>query len=158
MVDTASLALLFGDLLGPASLAGLQPADALAALRRVNPAAAARLDDLAALEHGWFEEESPPITFEARSLAAAALLLHHSQCGDHCKPPHIDPMADGGIELEWQGASGKQLLLTIPPEGVGIQFLKPIIHTSGVTFEAEGAIPSDAKLSELLTWLTAEPQ
>ena len=158
MVDTASLALLFGDLLGPAGLAGLQPADALAALRRVDSAAADRLDDIAALEHGWFEEESPPITFEARTLAAAALLVHHSRYGDHCKPPYVDPMADGGIELEWRGASGRQLLLTIPPEGVGIQFLKPIVQANGVTFEAEGAVPSDANLGELLTWLTADSQ
>lgn len=158
MVNTAHLAHLFGDLLGPAGLADLGPDDALAALRAVNPAAADRLDGFATLEQGWFEEDSPPITFEARTVAAAALLVHHSQCGDQCKPPYIDPMADGGIELQWRGASGKELLLTIPPEGVGIRFLKPFVHVYGVSFEAEGTIPADAKLNELLSWLTLEPQ
>ena len=154
MVNTANLAHLFGS----AGLAGVQPADVLVALRRVDPAAAARLDYLATLEHGWFEEDSPPIAFEARTIAAAALLVYHSQCGANSKPPYIDPLADGGIELDWQGVSGKELMLVIPPEGTDVRFLLPIVHVDSVSFEAEGVVPTDAKLSELLSWLTIEPQ
>ena len=154
MVTTADLERLFGPMGAPAPLSS---GDALTALREMDQAAAARLDEFAALQHGWFEPDSPPITAAAIEVTAAALIVAHRLYGTSITPPFVAPLADGGIELDWYGVAGKELMLVIPPEGAGLRFLKPIVRVQGVSFEAEGTVPADANLSELLSWLTLEP-
>ena len=153
MVNTAHLAHLFGDLLGPAGLADLGPDDALAKLRAVNPIAAARLDGFAALP-GWVEEGNTPITPEAIETTSCALLLADRMFGHQVKPPFVAPMPDGGIMLEWDGTRGNALMVVVPPEGSEPRFLMEFQDASGGRTDWDGTLPSDAGFRELLARLT----
>jgi hypothetical protein len=66
--------------------------------------------------------------------------------------PFIGPVADGGLIFEWKTRSGQQLNIAVLPEGT-TEYLK---WEADDQFE-EDSLPASprAKISELISWLTA---
>jgi len=149
---------------------GNSPASALEILEKTNLAAAQRLRHLAYLEPGWDGYGGNSLTQESIELASALLLAVQQLTKGQLESPFIAPMPDGGVELEWELASGgtspvfsggattsratasgtgKELMIVIPPGGSGIRFLLVEPTSSGDLDETEGTIPTDATLSEL---------
>ena len=61
---------------------------------------------------------------------------------------------DGSVEVDWDGASGEELVLMVPPEGAPIQFVMNLPDGSGGVTEWDGYLPVDASLADVLSKLT----
>ncbi len=148
----------FERLLGPAGdpavSASLYVTNPLDALREVNADAAERLSLFAKLGFGWRDDDSLPIPQAAISSAACLLLLADRLYRDRIGEPFVAPVVDGSVEVDWDGTSGEELVLMVPPEGAPIQFVMNLPDGSGGVTEWDGFLPTDASLADLLTRLT----
>ena len=153
-MSPADLERLFGPLGDPALTADLNVDNPLDALREVNADAAERLALFAKLGMGWRDDESLPIPMAAIDATACLLLLATRLCGDRIGEPLVAPVVDGSVEVDWDGASGEELVLMVPPEGAPIQFVMNLPNGSGGVTEWDGYLPVDATLADVLSKLT----
>lgn len=75
-----------------------------------------RLAQLEALEHDWDSYGGLPPCARSLTMAQAIMLRMAKRFGEHAVPAEVMPIADGGIQLEWQGRSGA-LVLNAAPDG-----------------------------------------
>ena len=153
-MNPADLENLFGPLGDPALTADLNADNPLGALHEVNADAAERLALFAKLGGGWRDDESLPIPPAAIEATACLLLLADRLCGDRLGEPLVAPVIDGSVEVDWDGASGEELVLMVPPEGAPIQFVMNLPDSSGDVTEWDGYLPADATLADVLSKLT----
>ena len=153
-MNPADLEKLFGPLGDPALTEDLNADNPLDALREVNADAAERLALFAKLGFGWRDDESLPIPPAAIEATACLLLLAARLYGDRIGEPLVAPVIDGSVEVDWDGASGGELVLMVPPEGAPIQFVMNLPNGSGGVTEWDGYLPADATLADVLSKLT----
>ena len=153
-MNAADLEQLFGPLREPSLAADLTADSPLDALRKVNADATERLALFAKLGMGWRDDESLPIPPAAIKTTACLLLLAARLYGDRIGEPLVAPVVDGSVEVDWDGVSGEELVLMVPPEGAPIQFVMNLPDGSGGVTEWDGYLPADASLAELLSRLT----
>ena len=153
-MNAADFERLLGPAGDPAVAAGLDVTDPLDALREVNADAAERLFLFVKLGFGWRDDDSLPIPQAAINSAACLLLLADRLYGNRIGEPFVAPVVDGSVEVDWDGASGEELVLMVPPEGMPIQFVMNLPDGSGGVTEWDGFLPTDASLAELLSRLT----
>lgn len=153
-MTAADLERLFGPLADPALAASLTVEDPLNALREVDADTAERLSLFAKLGMGWRDDDSLPIPRAAIETTACLLLVADRLFGSQLEEPFIAPMVDGSVEVDWDGASGEELVLVVPPEGSPIQFVMNLPDDAGGVTEWDGYLPADASLAELLSKLT----
>ena len=153
-MNPADIVKLFGPLGDPALTAGLNVDNPLDALREVNAAAAERLALFAKLGFGWRDDESLPISPTAIEATACLLLLAARMFVARIGEPLVAPVVDGSVEVDWDGASGEELVLMVPPEGTPIQFVMNLPDGSGGVNEWDGYLPADASLADVLSKLT----
>ncbi|MCY4624663.1 MAG: hypothetical protein OXC99_06670 [Chloroflexi bacterium] len=153
-MNAAEFERLLGPAGDPAVSASLYVTNPLDALREVNADAAERLSLFAKLGFGWRDDDSLPIPQAAISSAACLLLLADRLYGNRIAEPLVVPVVDGSVEVDWDGTSGEELVLMVPPEGAPIQFVMNLPDGSGGVTEWDGFLPTDASLADLLTRLT----
>ena len=153
-MNPADLERLFGPLGDPALTADLDAVSPLEALREVNADVAERLALFAKLGGGWRDDDSLPIPPAAIEATACLLLLADRMYGDRIGEPLVAPVVDGSVEVDWDGASGEELVLMVPPEGAPIQFVMNLPDGSGGVTEWDGYLPADATLAAVMSKLT----
>ena len=114
------------------------------------------LNRLSNLEADWdgfgAETMSEPAVTECRRL-----LGEISQHPDQPAPQlFIAPLPDGGLELEWDGTSGSELMVVIPPEGTPARFLLTTLNESGQETQRDGVISQNGALPLLLDEVRAQ--
>jgi hypothetical protein len=67
----------------------------------------------------------------------------------------IAPLADGGLELEWELASGNELMIVVPHQGGPVEFLLTTVGPWGDENESDGMVPEDASMDTLFRRVTA---
>ena len=131
------------------------PEDPLSKLQKTSPQCAERLELLASLEPNWDGYGANGIS-EITVERCANLLYQLFRDGNrHSEQLFIAPLADGGIELEWDWESGTELMLVIPPSYEPIEYLSTTVEqSSGEETEDEGLITDQSGLQELLGTLS----
>ena len=131
----------------------LTPIDRLV---QVNSEWAERIEYLNRLEPGWDGYGSDPIAEAAVDSCCVILedVAAIIQDGG-VQQLFIAPLADGGLELEWDFPSGNELMIVVPPEGKPVRFLSSAIDVSGEEIETSGMIPGDATIPDLFGATTA---
>ena len=124
-------------------------------LERVNPEWAQRIDSLSKLEADW-DGFGAEVISGAAVTECRRILEEIFQFPDQLVPQvFIAPLVDGGLELEWDAASGNELMVVIPPEGTPVRFLLTTLNASGQETERDGTIPQHGTLSMLLGEVSA---
>ena len=150
-MSPADIEKLFGPLGDPALTAELDVANPLDALREVNPDAAERFALFAKLGIGAgattkaFPSPRRPLRPRHACFSSPTRLY-----GDRIGEPLVAPVVDGSVEVDWDGASGEELVLMVPPEGAPIQFVMNLPDGSGGFTEWDGFLPADATLADVL--------
>ena len=120
------------------------------------PQHAERLRLLSNLEANWDGYGANVITETAVDRCAKLLNNLLSESEQHCEGLFIAPLADGGIELEWEWDSGNELMLVIPPTAQPLEYLATTVDQSiGEEREHEGTIGRESSLGKLLRRLSA---
>ena len=124
-------------------------------LDMVNPECAERLRLLADLEPNWDGYGANTIARSALESCASLLFQLFRNTDHHSHQLFIAPLANGGIELEWDWQSGNELMLVIPPSHDAIEYLATTVElSSGQETEFEGVITNEASLEQLLYTLS----
>ena len=128
----------------------------MGSLAAISPACAERMKRLGELEPNWDGYGAEAISEIAVERCAELMARIHQAVGLYSEHLFIAPLANGGLELEWEMPSGNELMLVVPPFSGPIEFLASTIDpSSGEEREHEGDIPSDAYLEDLLGMLLA---
>lgn len=72
--------------------------------------ALAQLGEFAGLERGWDSYDAEPISPVALATARGLLMLAAGEIRRRLEAPariHVEPLADGGVQLEWFGADAE---------------------------------------------------
>jgi hypothetical protein len=126
----------------------------LTILEGTNSIAAERLRKLSKLEPDWNGYGGLAPTEEAIAGTAGLLIEIHKLTHGRLESPFIAPLPDGGLELEWELASGVEVMLVIPPTGRDIRYLLDEPTTLGEVIQSEGTLWKDITLHELISRLT----
>ena len=121
-----------------------------AALWASHPELAERLEYLASLEPNWDGYGSMVIAVAAVSRCTRLLIAIDRHIYSEAGDPFLAPMADGGIELEWDCICGKELMVVIPPEGTPIRFLLTSDSEADSMEESSGDFTEDSVVNTLL--------
>ena len=125
------------------------------ALNMVNPQCAERLYLLASLEPNWDGYGANTIARPALESCARLLFQLFRNTDRHSHQLFIAPLANGGIELDWDWQSGNELMLVIPPSHDAIEYLATTVdQSSGQETELEGMITNVTSLQQLLVTLS----
>lgn len=126
---------------------------ALDSLAAAAPSVADELHALLALRDHWDGEHARRITAAAAECAASILLMGREAMNGELYDPAIAPLADGGIEIDWEGRGSpdKTLMIVIPPSGTDARYL--YTDRRGKRKEEAGALGS-GKLRRLLTHIS----
>ena len=124
-------------------------------LDMVNPQCSERLRLLAALEPNWDGYGANTIARSALQSCANLLFQLFRNTDPHSHQLFIAPLANGGIELEWDWQSGNELMLVISPSHDPIEYLASTVdQSSGQETESEGIITNVTSLQQLLDTLS----
>ena len=124
-------------------------------LKIVNPVCAERIQLLSELQPNWDGYGAGTISAAAVQRSANLLLNTLQRNYRAAEKLFIAPLANGGIELEWDWPSGNELMLVIPPDGQRLEVLATILEQpSGEETEYEGEIPNENVLEKLLDLLS----
>ena len=75
-----------------------------------------RLAELEALEHDWDSYGGLPPSARSLGMAQSIMVRMAKRFRERGVPAEVMPIADGGIQLEWQGGSGA-LAVNAAPDG-----------------------------------------
>jgi hypothetical protein len=75
-----------------------------------------KLAQIEALEPDWDSYGGSPPSARSLAMAQAIMLRVVTQFGKRGVPAEVMPIADGGVQLEWQGRAGA-LALNAAPDG-----------------------------------------
>lgn len=115
------------------------------------PAVERRLAELRRLPEAWDSYGARRVSAEAIEKVKSILLRSCAIGGfGFCQQSFIAPSANGGLAVEWDLPSGKELVLEIPPEGEPIAFLFADPTRVGGEKEKEGSIRQTEDLDEIL--------
>lgn len=110
-----------------------------------------RLEQLRQLPEGWDSYGACRVSDKAIRKAKSVLLRASTIIGfGFLKELFISPCTDGGLEIESDLASGKELFLDIAPTGESITFLLVETTPEGEEKEKEGEIQEIEDLDKLL--------
>lgn len=127
-----------------------RPSSDRAALRQSYPEVAERMDYLADLEPDWdgygARRISPAAINKCVRLLKAIAPDFYSRAGQ----PFIAPMADGGIELEWESVHDRELMLVVPSDGTTVRFLLTSFDPTGHAEDQAGVISEESDINEWL--------
>jgi len=110
-----------------------------------------RLEELKQLPEGWDGRGAHQVS--DRAITKAKLILQRASTiigFGFLKESFISPCTDGGLEIESDLASGKELFLDIAPTGESITFLLVETTPEGEEKEKEGEIQEIEDLDKLL--------
>ena len=121
-------------------------------LKLEHPDVAERLSHLFTLPPNWDGYGASVISATAVNACTRLILSIEPTLYSKAGAPFIAPMADGGIELEWDCVRTKELMLTIPPIGRPVLFLLTPCDDTDSSAELSGDLPDgDDAVSILLT-------
>ena len=124
-------------------------------LKIFNSVCAERIQLLSELQPNWDGYGAGTISAAAVERSANLLLNTLQRNYRAAERLFIAPLANGGIELEWDWPSGNELMLVIPPDGQRLEFLATILEQpSGEEIEHEGEITDENMLEEFLGLLS----
>jgi hypothetical protein len=117
----------------------------------------ARLDEVAGLDRDWDSYGADPISSTAVKVARGILILSADHVGRSFEPairPHVAPLADGGIQIEW--STGKRAIeVEIQADGtLGYLYVERIDGTERYD-ERDGVSVDD--ILRLLDTLVVQP-
>ena len=135
----------------PSLASGTSSIDKLASR---DPQTGARLRLFAGLEPDWDGFGGRPPSEKALELATVVILVAYRVSGGNLDRPSVAPLVDGGVEMEWEVDTGRELMVTVPPDGRHMQFVYTEQGNSGETGEESGFLPGDASISQLVDRLT----
>ena len=122
------------------------------ASEEIDPDAADRIMRLSRLQADWDGHGGEPISQEAVRAARFFLYLSRKLTLGESEGPFIAPLPDGGIDLEWDLESGRELTLIVRSFS-DVMYLLDVPTEEGAIEQSEGRVPQDASLSELLARL-----
>ena len=108
------------------------------------PEIEARLRELSELPRGWDGDDALPVSAKADTEIRAVLAQVYALARGRVPGPFIAPDPDGGLGIDWEVASGAELLLAVSPAGAITYLL------SGPGVEKQGAITGAKDLERLL--------
>lgn len=82
-----------------------------------------RLIEISSLSPGWDGYSAPQVSIDIIDRATQLLLVIMIIGRGRFPLPFVAPLPDGGLELEWETETGKELILVLSPERPGIEFL-----------------------------------
>ena len=125
------------------------------AMKRIAPAWMQRIERLGKLGPGWDGYGAKPISASAIQQCMTLLDSIGQRAVPNPEELFIAPLADGGLELDWDSPSGKELMIVVPPEGSPIRFLLTTFDSAGCERECSGTIAEDDSLDRLLLEFSA---
>ena len=114
-----------------------------------------RINQLSKLESNWDGYEADVISVVAIVKCYEVLAEASNFPSEFLQNLFIAPLADGGLEIEWEFPSGNELMIVIPPEGSPVRFLLTTLDSSSNESETPGTIPADATLDQLFSAVSA---
>ena len=124
-------------------------------LTRTRPEWIHRINQLSKLESNWDGYEADVISAVAIVKCYGILAEVSNFPSEFLQNLFIAPLADGGLEIEWEFPSGNELMIVIPPEGSPVRFLLTTLDPSSNESETPGTIPADATLDQLFSAVSA---
>ena len=121
-----------------------------AALWTSYPELAERLEYLSSLEPNWDGYGSMAITVVAASKCTRLLIAIDRHIYSEAGEPFLAPMADGGLELEWECMCRRELMVVIPPEGTPVRYLLTSDNEADCMEESSGDFTEDSVVNTLL--------
>ena len=109
-----------------------------------------RLEHLASLPQNWDSYGAAPICPTVIKRAREVLQEALAVGGNDIPLPFIAPSPDGGLELEFETESRKELMLDIPPAEGPLAFLLVEPTSQGQERETEGTINGSHSLEEVI--------
>lgn len=119
------------------------------ALSSSHPELLERIEYLAGLEPNWDGYGSSVVSSTAVDTCTSLLNAIDEHVYAKAGEPFVAPMADGGLELEWECVSEKELMLVIPPEGTPVRFLLATCAETEITGEISGVLSEDFTVDQL---------
>lgn len=108
------------------------------------------MDYLAGLEPDWdgygARRISPAAINKCVRLLKAIAPDFYSRAGQ----PFIAPMADGGLELEWESVHDGELMLVVPADGTTVRFLLTSFDPTGHAEDQAGVLSEESDINEWL--------
>ena len=106
-----------------------------------------RLAQLETLEHDWDSYGGLPPCARSLTMAQSIMVRMTKRFGERGVPAEVMPIADGGIQLEWQGPSGALAVNAAPDESWSYLLIER--GPDGRTFEERYGL-SDAEAEALV--------
>ena len=131
------------------------PASLLNRLRVINAGWAERIDQLRKLEVNWDGYDAVTISDIAVKKCCKVLVATEWSSNPLVHEAFIAPLADGGLEIEWEFPEGNELMIVFPPEESPVQFLLTTFDKDGQESEREGTIPVDSTVEKLIVEASA---
>lgn len=126
----------------------VEPSSDRAALRNSHAELVERIDYLADLEADWDGYGARRVSRTAIKRCLRLLNTIDRHCYSQAGEPFIAPMADGGLQLEWDRVFEKELILMIPPDGTSTRFLLTSFDGTGSAEDHEGVLSEDSRINE----------
>ena len=127
----------------------------LGGLKQVNPEWADRIEHLSKLKPNWDGYGADAVSKVTIATCCRILRATAKFPDPLLQQLFIAPLADGGLELEWECPSGRELMVVIPPQGGLARFLLTTFDASGNETERDGTIPADATIDTLFREVSA---
>lgn len=127
-----------------------KPSNDRAALRKSYPEVAERIAYLAGLEPDWDGYGAGRISPAAVDKCVRLLNAIDPDCYSRAGQPFVAPMADGGLELEWEPVHDRELMLVIPPDGTTVRFLLTSFDPTGHAEDQAGVLSEESDINEWL--------
>ena len=120
------------------------------ALRKSHPKVVERIEYLAGLEPDWDGYSAKAVSRAAVKKCLRLLNTIDRELFSEIGEPFVAPMADGGLELEWEMARKTEIMLAIQPDGKMVRYVLTRFD-QGRAEDYEGVLSERSGINEMLS-------
>lgn len=121
------------------------------ALRKSHPEVIDRIEYLANLEPDWDGYSAKAVSQVAVKKCLRLLNTIDRELFSGIGEPFVAPMADGGLELEWEMACKTEITLAIPPDGTIVRYVLTRFDQAGRAEDNEGVLSEGLGINEMFS-------
>lgn len=121
------------------------------ALRNSHPEVIKRIEYLASLGPDWDGYRARVVSPVAVQKCLRLLNTIDRELFSGAGEPFVAPMADGGLELEWELACQTEITLAIPPDGTIVRYVLTTFDQAGNAEDQDGLLSEGSGINELLS-------